>query len=257
MTPLYPRSIDRLYDLLAQQATETLSPSEEIELNELLATWPHIEADAMELAASAALAASLPAKPESVSTALRQRLDAGAAAFFDEPDPVRPKETRRPSRLATAGWLVAACLLIATGVLGWKLAESTRPTQTESLATQRERLLASGGKTFRSDGKGRVTGDVVWDAASQSGFMQLAGIPANDPNRLQYQLWIVDPGRPHKEPVDGGVFDVGPDGTALVPIRPALTLKSPSLFAITEEPPGGVVVSERGQRGEFVVVMGN
>jgi hypothetical protein len=27
------------------------------------------------------------------------------------------------------------------------------------------------------------------------------------------------------------------------------------VFAVTEEPPGGVVVSEKGKRGEFLVVM--
>ena len=66
-----------------------------------------------------------------------------------------------------------------------------------------------------------------------------------DPDAGTYQLWIVDAGRPGSNPVDGGVFRVNPDGSALVRIKAPIQVKSPVAFAITKEKdPGGVVVSQ-------------
>ena len=57
MTP--EPSIQRLEDLLAQQATEGLTPAEEAELVQLLAKWPHVDEEGFEQAA-AAIAMSIP-----------------------------------------------------------------------------------------------------------------------------------------------------------------------------------------------------
>lgn len=92
-----------------------------------------------------------------------------------------------------------------------------------------------------------VQGDVVWDAASQTGYMRFVGLRRNDPAFEQYQLWIFDAARDERYPVDGGVFDVRGDGELVVPIRAALTVNRPRLFAITLERPGGVVVSDRSR----------
>ena len=70
------------------------------------------------------------------------------------------------------------------------------------------------------------------------------GLPANDPEQGQYQLWIFDADHPAETPVDGGVFDS--DGARIrVPIDAKLGVRDPSLFAVTYERPGGVVVSKR------------
>ena len=45
--------------------------------------------------------------------------------------------------------------------------------------------------------------------------------------------------------MDGGVFDVSADGEVIVPIDPKLGVVDPTLFAVTIEKPGGVVVSSR------------
>lgn len=90
-----------------------------------------------------------------------------------------------------------------------------------------------------------AAGDVVWSPSKQEGYMRFTGLAANDPKLLQYQLWIFDKERDDKYPVDGGVFDVGPDGEVVVKITPRLTVKEPVLFAVTVEAPGGVVVSKR------------
>jgi anti-sigma-K factor RskA len=150
---------------------------------------------------------------------------------------------------------VAAALIFFVGVEAWRLWDQSRnrPPVALTAAQEREKLLTAGAKQFPAKAG---SGDVVWDAATQRGVLSVNGLPANEPAVSQYQLWIVDAGRPHKEPVDGGVFDVGPDGRAVVPIRAALAVRDPVLFAVTIEPPGGVVVSERGREGKFEAVFG-
>jgi anti-sigma-K factor RskA len=89
-----------------------------------------------------------------------------------------------------------------------------------------------------------ANGDVVWSESRQQGYMRIRGLAANDPKATQYQLWIFDGKRDQAHPVDGGVFDVV-DGEVVVPIRAAIRVFEPKLFAVTVEKPGGVVVSKR------------
>lgn len=106
-----------------------------------------------------------------------------------------------------------------------------------------------------------VAGVVVWSDERDEGYMLISGIEPNDPSRFQYQLWIFDADRPTgdlprfraeglpeiltQRPVDGGVFDVTDSCEVLVPIRAKLPVGRGVLFAVTREPPGGVVVSDR------------
>jgi anti-sigma-K factor RskA len=63
---------------------------------------------------------------------------------------------------------------------------------------------------------------------------------------VQYQLWIFDKNRDERYPVDGGVFDIPPGAhEVFVPIDARVPVGEAVLFAITVEPPGGVVVSKR------------
>lgn len=96
-----------------------------------------------------------------------------------------------------------------------------------------------------------VTGDVVWDARSQTGYMRFVGLRRNDAAREQYQLWIFDGRRDERFPVDGGVFDASGEAEIVVPIRAKLPVGTPLAFAVTVERVGGVVVSGR----ERVVVI--
>ena len=99
-----------------------------------------------------------------------------------------------------------------------------------------------------TDPTGRaVTGEVVWDGNGQRGFARFVGLPRNDPTKEQYQLWIFDAARDERFPVDGGVFDVEQDGTVVVRIQPKVSINAPTLFAVTVEEPGGVVVSDRSR----------
>jgi anti-sigma-K factor RskA len=241
-------AIDRLYDLLALRETGLLTPAEEAELRELQAKWPHVEPDELTRVAALVQAATAPAADPSPD--FLDRLEADAALHFNPPRPIEPAPARRPRVLE---WCVAASLVIFVGVEGWRLWDQQQNRQPVALsaAEEREKLLTAGAKQFPAKAGG---GDVVWDAGTQRGYLSVSGLPANDPAKSQYQLWIVDAGRAHKEPVDGGVFDVGPDGRAVVPIKAALTVREPVLFAVTVEPPGGVVVSERGKEGKFEAV---
>lgn len=123
----------------------------------------------------------------------------------------------------------------------------------------RERLLTSdslirvameGKEDDASRGVGPA-GETLWDAVEQVGVMALTGLKPNDPAEFQYQLWIFDAERDERYPVDGGVFDIpagaGPDDAALIPFVARLPVNEATLFAVTVEPPGGVVVSDRSR----------
>ena len=95
-----------------------------------------------------------------------------------------------------------------------------------------------------------MSGEVVWSASTQQGYMRFRGLPANDPRVRQYQLWIFDATQDERYPIDGGVFDIGAatpgaNGETIVPIAAKLSVREPKLFAVTVEKPGGVVVSGR------------
>ena len=188
----------------------------------------------------------------------------------------------RPASPATAwgGWFAAAATLVLA-VVGWLQVDRTTQER-EALAARQAALESSVSRLERSLAEkdaaldalqeptagellamlqGRpgtrvvpwsatedpaaaaADGAVVWNGEAQAGVMRFSGLQPNDPAEWQYQLWIFDAARDERFPVDGGVFDVGPDGQALVPIRASLPVSEAVLFAITVERPGGVVVS--------------
>jgi hypothetical protein len=189
-----------------------------------------------------------------------------------------PARERGPSRVvAIGGWLAAAaCLLLAVGAFMTRskpgsgpvaisdkplavptvIVPITQPTPSaapsQTPAQLREQLLASQNSaradwSATKDPAGKAaTGEVVWNKEQQRGTMRFRGLAKNDPKVAQYQLWIFDKTRDDKFPVDGGVFDVDSEtGDVIVPIRATLPVATPTLFAVTLEKPGGVVVSKR------------
>jgi hypothetical protein len=167
---------------------------------------------------------------------------------------------RQRSRSAVIAWsAAAACLLIAGGALWWAMDQrakvGSRVAHVNAPATPAEAratLLASARDaatipwTASADPAGKAArGDVVWSASQQKGYMRFEGLAPNDPTQAQYQLWIFDKDRDQAFPVDGGVFDVASTGEVIVPIAAKLHVDDPTLFAVTVERPGGVVVSKR------------
>ncbi|MFM8273291.1 MAG: anti-sigma factor domain-containing protein [Gemmata sp.] len=229
-----PRAEGRLDELLAQEATQGLGRAEAAELARLLGAFPDADPDGFALAAAAVHRAVAP-PPEPMPARLAEKLELSAVGFTLAARPAPPKAGRaRPPYLAWAGWAVAAGL---AGVL----VVSHRPKQEPTVAQRKRALEAASAAKFLGD-KGGAAGVVVWSTEKQEGYLEVRGLPALDPAKEQYQLWIVDPSK--KQPVDGGVFDVSPDGTAVVRVRAPIAVKDAKAFAVTKETAGGVVVSD-------------
>jgi hypothetical protein len=197
---------------------------------------------------------------------LRRRLDASADAWCQAGHsgttaaPFVGERLVVDRRAQRRGWYVAvACLILA--MAGWwpRLAtfagdaiHGISPLQADA-ERGREHLLRAGGDrlgrwswSHESGLVADVRGEVVWDAERQEGYLTLSGLEPNAPAGRQYQLWIFDAARDERYPVDGGVFDVPVHSqSTTVPIRPALHVSQPVAFAVTLEPVGGVVVSDR------------
>jgi hypothetical protein len=243
-----PVSIERLYELLADQATQGLSPQEVAELTRLLARWPHVDEDAM--ANAAAVLNLREADVEPLPAGLRARLEADATRFF-APTPAPRRAILSFGRpLAWSGWMAAAACLV---ILFW----SWRPVGAQTPEQRLQNVLRAtdvqqvAGEQLLPEFKAR--GKVVWSDSLQEGCVVLEDFPTNDPAVMQYQIWVVDslPRNNMDLPVDGGVFDVSTTGrTVIIPFRPKLEVARPKLFAISREPPKGVVVS----RKDFVLI---
>ena len=263
---------EEMLDLLVAKATEGLSPEEERELDRLLAADGDTDPEDMELAAAAATNAFAlgGGYGEEMPAGLKERLLADARARTGTESRRAPatvtdigSRTRTESKPQESGgngiagstfnrlgWAAAAMLLVALLVVNRPLPEEPGGTSVEPMEARAELIREEPGTMVvpwnppDAPEYAGVTGDVVWNNEKQEGYLRLAGMPANDPARSQYQLWIVDPER-DEQPVDGGVFDIpaGP-GEVVVPIRAKLGIIDPQAFAITREQPGGVVVSD-------------
>lgn len=274
-----PLPSDHDLDLLVQWVTEGLEPEESRELDRALAdvpdagrmrlefelaaaeadlAWTHVDDPLPEHLAARAVA-SFAAAGGSSGALLQGPGAGGRAAERSGPNPVggmfgRGFENPAPSRyLAWTGWAAAlvACALLAVVMTR---GDNRKPDSAGRVAelepsVARELLLQEPG-TIQVEWNANdaeytdVEGDVVWNSDRQQGYLRLRGLQPNDPSRRQYQLWIVDPIRDPKHPVDGGVFDVPNTAEHVIPIDAKLEVIDPKVFAITQEKPGGAVVSE-------------
>jgi hypothetical protein len=264
MTPDPRRA--RLEELLGIEATQGLSPNEANELDTLLAAFPDEDPDGFELAA-AAVHLALNGPSEEMPARLAEKLHMTAVAFA--PAPASPRSARtersRPMWLTWTGWAVAASLTVVLVYTQWpKPAEVTPDWQAIYNAGRRDALaeltphgipLTQARDQLRADrdakaasylgDKKAVSGNIVWSGPKQEGYLEVRGLPPIDPTAGTYQLWIVDGERKGSPPVDGGVFKVNPNGTALIYIHAPIQVKNAVAFAITKEKePGGVVVSK-------------
>ncbi len=262
---------ERLADLLVQQATDGLSQTEQLELDELLRGYPDADPETLERTAAAVFLAG-DWQEEAVPPAVKARLDAAASSFtaaqlrvVPTPDrnsdpPASVETSSRPG--GTLGWFAAAAAVIVAVVAWWPRLQDQQNQQVDvltqasldiaTLSEIRERFVATANPLIKEwaptedPAAPGVKGDVVWDAATQTGYMRFTGLPVNDPAQTQYQLWIFDSTRDDRYPVDGGVFNIPAGATeVVVPILAKLPVGAPTLFAVTIEKPGGAVVSAR------------
>lgn len=270
---------ERLEELMIDAATQGLAPQDAAELSAALDRDPALrfEAEAYELAVTAVdLALSKQDTSEALPDGLRAKLIAA----------VPSSTTPRLSLAGTAkdpaakpafswtdgrafGWYAAAAAIVALCVVLIQPPQTTTtgpdtagktpdpaPTpdeQYQALANEADTITASW--AFNADPEGgadpqyaNATGEVIWNGDSQTGYMKLKGLPVNDPNQSQYQLWIVDASRDpaveNTNRIDGGVFDITAEGEVIVPINAKLIARNAAAFAITVETPGGVVESK-------------
>ena len=226
----------RIQELAAGVSLGDLS---EAELHEIKSYDPKIFQAMVESSEEAAartfLTFNATFRSESMPSELTVRLKNMAIGFFDETNIMGADTSATPMLSAHSpqiapssmglreitAWLCMAAS-IALALIMWLPGTSVRTT---SLQLQRDYLIASAPDLLRSkwessspDQKpGMDLGEVVWSTASQQGFMTIKGLPVNDANKEQYQLWIIDPTRDEK-PVDGGVFNIESRGESVVSI---------------------------------------
>jgi hypothetical protein len=248
---------ERLEELLVGYVSGDMTAEEQAELSGLMRDLPSGEVEDWELAAGE-LAASLLEEeatsevlPEHVAQAVAAQ---GRAAVSDYQvtqgaEVVDISTRRRPNLFAWAGWAAAAVAVFFI----WT-AEGPSPAPEpltaaalrESLVSTDSNLIQLAWSATEDEAALGASGDVVWSAGAQAGVMRFQGLQINDPTQWQYQLWIFDATRDERFPIDGGVFDIPPEGgEVLIPIDARLEVNQATLFAVTVEKPGGVVVSDR------------
>jgi len=193
-------------------------------------------------------AAMVLGEEQPLSMALAARITAvGEVAVRDNrPTTIDIASRQRPTWPMWAGWAVAAAVAL------WAVAGRSPASSVAGPEATRGALLATQGALTwdrATDPTGaRAEGDVVWSDSAQAGVMRFRGLAVNDPGQEQYQLWIFDAARDERYPVDGGVFNVASDsGDVLVRITPRIPVSNATLFVVTVERPGGVVVSDRSR----------
>lgn len=237
-------SRDRLWELLADRATQGLAEHESRELDALLRQYPDVDADAMDRAAAAVdLAFASDDGPMPVS--LRDRIAAGIPDSSQGTGPIAVIGNRRSSTYL--GWLAAAACLALAVAAWWPSSRTTPSPKVDRLA-----LLSKPG-TIKGDWGDwdkpeipGVKGEVVWNEAEQRGFMTFTGLPPANASKEVYQLWIIDE-RGMEQRISGAIFEGG-SGEVVVPISPRIKTKNAAAFAVTIEEPGGTWVSNMKRR---------
>lgn len=277
-----PNTTDQMLDLLAEEAGCGLSDQQHAELDALLReSLEHSSGEFEGAAAALAEAFAAETEYEPMPSQLRERCIGSARAVMSE-TPAEPKvASTQPLRFSPVreaprsgfplGWLAAAaCLVLA--VFGWLPKQSAvvpanpwinTAGNALTLRQEREAFINAHADAVVwdfakwGDEYADVTGDVVWDPSTNVGYMRFSGLPANDPNRERYQLWIVDSARGtplEVPPIDGGLFDIGSDtGEWVVRFRARLPVEDVFGFGITVEDPEGVVISSQEKKAVIAI----
>ena len=260
---------ERIEELLVQRVAGEITPDEERELAHRLASAPAADPAGWEQAAAELTAAlvgesgveeEMPARLGSAVVSQGRAVVSGSGSA-PSADIIDIATRRRPRLPSWAGWAVAAAAVLAIVVLPTRVGERAQPVTVaelrDSLTSTDANVLQLAWTTTEDESATRASGDVVWSARDQAGVMRIRGLRPNNPTQSQYQLWIFDATRDDRFPVDGGVFDI-PLGTdeVLVPIDARLPVGEATLFAVTVERPGGVVVSDRERVALVAQVVG-
>ena len=259
---------DWFVDLLLLRATDGLDEQQQEMFDQFVADHTdrekiESEAEKYELAVAAIdlnYQSSEPEDENPLPEGLRRKVLEGAKKHFEgDPETVvsQKAEPARSNGLTTRefwAWLAAAASITLL-LTGWNpfggpspssggtdvAAELTVAEKFEEFVKGEEADLVR--VPWTPQGNSQATGEVVWRDSSQEGYMVFKDLPPNDPLQFQYQLWIFDSKTGGSNPVDGGVFDIVSGQESVVPIDARIPIDRPTTFAVTEEIPGGVVVS--------------
>lgn len=275
-----PATTERYAELLCEQAVYGYGSREQEELGQVAQAAAARERESLERAAAALHLAFIGTAHEPLPSALRSKLVRSAEGFRPgqresvqaspavigsigtstgvDRNSVAPVR-RRPG--AVVPWLVAAASVAALAVVSIRGIDANNRGEGGSvdlvsayreLRAEPTAVACTWGDWDKPEIAG-VTGEVVWCDRLQKGYMRLKGLPANDPGRQQYQLWIIDTrgladASGQSARISGGVFDVNASGEVIVPISPAIFVQGARAFAITIEKPGGTWVSSMERR---------
>jgi anti-sigma-K factor RskA len=211
--------------------------------------WNSLDDEQLEAEAAAAMYAlgslgEFEAMPDDVAARLMARIPTqqSAPASADVPALAPKRGWWHSVGLAWSSASFASLVAVALAVRLLSLPAPSLPGQI-ALASPAHYSIQPG-----PDAAGKaVQGEVVWDPSKSGGYVKLSGLPINDPNREQYQLWIFDGKRDQRYPVDGGVFNVSKTGEVELWIRVPIPVRDAAMFAVTVEQSGGTVVSDRGR----------
>ena len=243
-------SEEQRLDLLIKHATVGLT---EDEARQLETFGPdHDDLASFELTAAALSMIDLDAS-ENMPAELLKRIAADAhnyigersAPLVNDAEPedvpavrgiITPVTTPVRSLFDWFGWAVATAALVALAFnlyytrVGNTPQIAQGPASTPEVAVkltpaqERDRLIASANDLVKAEWKGGkdfpdLKGDVVWSDSTQTGYIRVTGLKANDPNKETYQIWLFAANQDKKTPVNGGTFDSSTDGEIIVPIN--------------------------------------
>jgi anti-sigma-K factor RskA len=206
----------------------------------------------------------LAVEPVTPPAALRSRIL--RAAGVEETAPPRPAIVTelRPARRETFYRRLALAACLALALVSWRalvwqreLGVARRATaevmaEKAALVAEVTQLKTTGAEQaalinlLRQPGSGLVTlaslapapnasGRVLWDPKAGRGYLWVNALPP-EPIDKDYQLWAIIAGKP----VSAGVFSVGADGSAVIPLLDIGREPQVATFAITLEPAGGM-----------------
>ena len=244
--------LEKLLDLLVLEASEKLSQQDREELNRLLDIFPEYTSDYFHKTTALAQVGfyleddfNNEALPQHIrkKTLYRLKKELGQSSISDHLNNFMRTLFYKP-QYAWALTIVMA-IGLSFSMVQFKNYESNfryLPLKKIVMETTAKDLIQYPWHS-RTNDLGPINGDIIWSDQGQKGFIQIAGLPMNDPNKNQYQIWIIDPLK-YEQAVDGGIFDVTrTDKAIIIPINPKLPISKAVGFAITLEQPGGVVVS--------------
>lgn len=260
MSKRTPLRHERRQELLAEQALFGLTPEQQREL----AALGGEEVDELRLTAAALdIALHESSGGDSLPADVRQRILAAASqarstsktsAVPASPGPSLGGGSFGVGRRELLAWFAAAAAVAVAAFVRPQTEED--PFTAKAIEADLRQLRTRPGNQVievawtrgEDPTAAHASGEVWWCPRKQLGVMKFRGLAPNNPQESQYQLWIFDAERDPRYPINGGLFNM-PAGRDEVwaPIRLPMPVKKASLFAVSVEKPGGVVVSDRSR----------